>query len=95
MKERLKQALDQADKMARSERESLTGQIEEFQLCIARMEKKASFREEMLRQEIGSLQERLQDTECRNDEVSQNISAGKRYPPLRLIYKRRFMLEIT
>uniref|UniRef100_A0A8C0ASU2 TATA element modulatory factor 1 n=1 Tax=Buteo japonicus TaxID=224669 RepID=A0A8C0ASU2_9AVES len=59
-------------------------QVADLRLALQRAEQQAARKEDYLRQEIGELQQRLQEAESRNQELSQSVTSATR-PLLRQI----------
>jgi chromosome segregation ATPase len=83
-KEQLAGALDELRQQTKQERLALVTQMEDLQLSLSRMEKEHGRHEDILRQEISDLQQRLQEAEERNQELTQSVSGVTR-PLLRQI----------
>ncbi|NWU60375.1 TMF1 factor, partial [Pterocles burchelli] len=84
-KEELGLALEKAQDEARQQQEALAIQVvTDLRLALQRAEQQASRKEDYLRQEIGELQQRLQEAESRNQELSQSVTSATR-PLLRQI----------
>ncbi|XP_012935003.1 TATA element modulatory factor [Aplysia californica] len=84
VREELKAAMEREQQRFRQEREAFIMQADDLRLDMTRLEKEHSRREELLRQEITHLQERLQEGESRSQELSQTVSSATR-PLLRQI----------
>ncbi|XP_052782552.1 TATA element modulatory factor-like isoform X1 [Mya arenaria] len=84
VREELKFALEKQQQQHKWEIDTLNLQIDDHRLSLARMEKESNRREELLKQEIGDLQQRLQDDEARTQELTQGVSQATR-PLLRQI----------
>lgn len=83
-KEELLRDLDEQRLNAKKVENQLVLQIEDLQLSMTRMEKEHGRREDSLRQEVSDLQQRLQEAEERNQELTQSVSTATR-PLLRQI----------
>ncbi|NWS66323.1 TMF1 factor, partial [Crotophaga sulcirostris] len=84
-KEELGLALEKAQDEARQQQEALAIQVvADLRLALQRAEQQAARKEDYLRQEIGELQQRLQEAESRNQELSQSVTSATR-PLLRQI----------
>ncbi|NWW88568.1 TMF1 factor, partial [Rhynochetos jubatus] len=84
-KEELGLALEKAQDEARQQQEALAIQVvADLRLALQRAEQQAARKEDYLRQEIGELQQRLQEAEGRNQELSQSVTSATR-PLLRQI----------
>ncbi|NXY49375.1 TMF1 factor, partial [Ceuthmochares aereus] len=84
-KEELGLALEKAQDEARQQQEALAIQVvTDLRLALQRAEQQAARKEDYLRQEIGELQQRLQEAESRNQELSQSVTSATR-PLLRQI----------
>lgn len=68
----------------RLEKESLIIQIEDLRMSLTRMEKEYGRREDLLKLEIADLQQRSQDDEARNQDLTNNVTSATR-PLLRQI----------
>ncbi|KAH3734871.1 TATA element modulatory factor-like isoform X2 [Dreissena polymorpha] len=84
VREELKIALEKQQQQHKWEIETLNLQIEDHRLSLARMEKEYNRREDLLKQEIGDLQQQLQQDEARTQELTQGVSLATR-PLLRQI----------
>uniref|UniRef100_T1IQY9 TATA element modulatory factor 1 TATA binding domain-containing protein n=1 Tax=Strigamia maritima TaxID=126957 RepID=T1IQY9_STRMM len=83
-KDELKACLDRAQRDALLTQEGLLMQIEDLRLSLGRCDQQSNRKEDALRQEISDLQLRLQESEVRNQELGQSVSAATR-PLLRQI----------
>ncbi|GFQ97225.1 TATA element modulatory factor [Trichonephila clavata] len=77
-KEDLKQKLENANKEATREKEVLISEIQQLRYTISRTQDEANMREKMFKDEIASLQKRLQEAEERNEELTKNMSSATR-----------------
>ena len=78
LKEEAQMALDK-ERLTSSKRiEALKWEMESVRGDIARLEQQHAMREDMLRKEIGDLQQQLRLSEMRNNELSQSISNATR-----------------
>lgn len=73
-REELMSVLEQGKMEAQREKESLLMQINELRMSVSRTEQQAVWREEHMRQEVADIQQRLQDAEGRNQELTSSIS---------------------
>lgn len=69
---------------SRLEKESLIMQIEDLRMSLTRMEKEYGRREDLLKREIADLQQRSQEDEARNQDLTNNVTSATR-PLLRQI----------
>lgn len=83
-KEVLKKQLEEQRLMGEKEKDTLLMQVNELRLNVSRTEQQATWREEQLRQEISDLHKRLQESDTRNQDLSDTISDATR-PLLRQI----------
>ncbi|CAL1266451.1 unnamed protein product [Larinioides sclopetarius] len=77
-KEDLQQKLENANKEAAREKEMLLSEMQELRYTISRSQDEANLREKMFKDEIASLQKRLQEAEERNEELTKNMSSATR-----------------
>ncbi|GFY46869.1 TATA element modulatory factor [Trichonephila inaurata madagascariensis] len=77
-KEDLKQKLENANKEATREKEVLLSEMQQLRYTISRTQDEANMREKMFKDEIASLQKRLQEAEERNEELTKNMSSATR-----------------
>lgn len=77
-KEDLKQKLENANKEANREKEVLLSEMQQLRYTISRTQDEANMREKMFKDEIASLQKRLQEAEERNEELTKNMSSATR-----------------
>ena len=52
-------------------------QISELRASVSRCEQQAAWREERMKQEVGDMQQRLQEAETRNQELTTSISQSE------------------
>ncbi|CAL1540630.1 unnamed protein product [Lymnaea stagnalis] len=84
VREELKAAMDREQIKFRQEREAFIIQADDLRLEMSRLEKEHSRREDLLRQEIAHLQERLQEDEVRSQDLTHSVTSATR-PLLRQI----------
>ncbi|BFZ03381.1 hypothetical protein BsWGS_06419 [Bradybaena similaris] len=84
VREELKSAMEREQQRFRQEREAFIMQIDDLRLEMTRLEKEHSRREDLLRQEISHLQERLQQDEARSQNLTHSVTSATR-PLLRQI----------
>ncbi|GBL92202.1 TATA element modulatory factor [Araneus ventricosus] len=77
-KEDLQQKLENANKEAAREKEMLLSEMQQLRYTISRSQDEANLREKMFKDEIASLQKRLQEDEERNEELTKNMSSATR-----------------
>ncbi|XP_055936415.1 TATA element modulatory factor-like [Argiope bruennichi] len=77
-KEDLQQKLENANKEAAREKEMLLSEMQQLRYTISRSQDEANLREKMFKDEIASLQKRLQEAEERNEELTKNMSSATR-----------------
>uniref|UniRef100_H3D0M5 TATA element modulatory factor 1 n=1 Tax=Tetraodon nigroviridis TaxID=99883 RepID=H3D0M5_TETNG len=82
-KEKLSLALEKAQEEARIQQEALADQVTDLRLALQRAEQQQARKEDYLG-EIVELQQRLQEAETRNQELSQSVTSATR-PLLRQI----------
>ena len=56
---------------------ALCVQIRDLRASVSRGEQQAAWREEHMKQEVGALQQRLQEAEMRNQELTTSISQSE------------------
>uniref|UniRef100_A0A8D0CX61 TATA element modulatory factor 1 n=1 Tax=Sander lucioperca TaxID=283035 RepID=A0A8D0CX61_SANLU len=87
-KEQLSLAYEKAQEEARMQQEALANQVTQAHavdiLALQRAEQQQARKEDYLREEISELQQRLQEAETRNQELSQSVTSATR-PLLRQI----------
>lgn len=83
-RDELKRELEEQRLQLEKDKDALLMQVNELRMTLGRNEQQVTWREEQLRQEISDLHQRLQDSESRNQELSDTISNATR-PLLRQI----------
>ncbi|GIY11087.1 TATA element modulatory factor [Caerostris darwini] len=77
-KEDLQQRLENANKEASREKEMLLSEMQQLRYTISRSQDEANLREKMFKDEIASLQKRLQEADERNEELTKSMSSATR-----------------
>ncbi len=77
LKEEIQSAVEKEKAVANKIQESLKWELQSARADLSRLEQQHVLREDMLRKEIADLQQQFRGSEMRNNELSQNISAGK------------------
>ncbi|XP_014774011.1 TATA element modulatory factor isoform X1 [Octopus bimaculoides] len=84
VREEFNYSMEKDRQKARLEKESFICQIEDLQINLSRQEKEHTRREDLLKREISDLQQRLQEDEARNQDLTISVTSATR-PLLRQI----------